>query len=170
MTDLYPGKTLAQFFDEAIAFEIQAAEIYTGLSRMFLHSPDIMAVWDKMHNDEIFHAGELRKLKTELTYEQLSAPIGEAMWEKVVSVRQLLSGELLSSINDLSDAYELANQLESSELNAIFQFFLETMPSKERRRLLLSKITEHTGRLYDLGRRFRGKTSMKQISARHIPP
>ena len=169
MTDLQSGKTLAQFFEEAISFERKAAEIYTELSRMFSHSPDVSVIWDQMRNDELFHADELQNLRIELTHEQLSASVDETMWEKVVSVHQLLREESLSSIKDLSDAYELANQLESSEVNAIFQFLLETMPSHERRRYVLSKISEHLERLYGLGRRFGGKVSMKQISAQHTP-
>jgi len=153
-----------QLFDEAIAFEKKAAETY--VTRLFSHYPEVSAVWNNMRNDELLHADVLQNLRVELSHKYLSSAVEEAMWEKVISVNQLLGGDLIGPIENLCDAYELANQLEASEVNAIFEFLIETMPNLERKRFVFSMITEHLERLYDLDHKFQGKVGMRHILAR----
>ena len=167
MTESSHKQTMDQLFDKAIAFEKRAAETYVELARLFSHYPEVSAVWNHMRDDELLHADVLQNLRTELSHEYLSSVVEEAIWEKVISVNQLLSGDLIGPIKNVGDAYELAHQLEASEVNAIFEFLIETMPNRERKRFVVSMITEHLERLYSLDRKFQGKVGMRHILARH---
>jgi len=170
MTESSHKQTVDQLFDEAIAFERKAAETYVELSRLFSHYPEVSAVWNNMRDDELFHADVLENLRTELSHKHLSSAVEQAVWKKVISVNQLLGGDLIGPIRNLRDAYELAHQLEASEVNAIFQFLIEVMPNPERKRFVLSMLKQHLERLYDLDRKYQGKMGMSHILARRTLP
>jgi hypothetical protein len=69
-----------------------------------------------------------------------------------------MNQDLLGSINSLKDAYELAHQLEYSEVNAIFEFLtVDAIPGNTERGFVRTHITMHQKRLTDFSENYSGK-------------
>jgi hypothetical protein len=77
-------------------------------------------------------------------------------WERAAEVFYSALAEIRSEkITTLDDAYELANRLESSEINSVFQMLvLDKLDPDTRRELLRSQFEEHVARLAELRRTF----------------
>ena len=66
---------------------------------------------------------------------------------------------------NLNDAYEVAHELEFSEINGIFKFLtIEVITSEERSKFMRDEITKHERKLLDFGDTFGDKTWRMQIA------
>ncbi len=163
-------KTIFHLFEHAIAIEYKAAEIYCTFSSLFSHVPEIAAFWKALEQDEMFHMETLVALLDGLRPDQYDAPVDRQLWEDMVAVHDLINGNLTVSVSSLDDAYEVANELEFSEINAIFKFLtIEAITSEERSKFMRDEITKHERKLLDFTDTFGDKTWRMQIAIQRPP-
>ena len=108
--------------------------------------------------DEAQHAEWLEGLKAKLTTEQLSRLVDAPTMELLQAVAGFSVEEALLDVKNLEDAYQLVNDLESGETNAIFQFLLNNFEADVQiRGFLQSQLNKHISRLsIDLPAQYRG--------------
>jgi hypothetical protein len=69
----------------------------------------------------------------------------------------------------LNDAYELAHELENSEVNSIFKFLTsELIPSDKQEEFIFSTIKQHQQKLLDFDRNFGDSEWRKGIKIQRI--
>jgi rubrerythrin len=136
----------------AILAEEKARIFYSGLVKMFLHVPQVSAVWKEMMSDEVLHARKLKEI-FKLVSEKEAVMPDASIYEKLGSkLNSIVLEDVFNSIDTLDDAYEIAYSLENSEINDSFKFIMnEYVPSGERHNFVLSMIWEHVSRLENLG-------------------
>ncbi|MDI6809132.1 MAG: hypothetical protein QME66_09155 [Candidatus Eisenbacteria bacterium] len=159
--------TVERLFESAIEIEYAAADIYKKLSVLFSHEPRVHAFWRGLFDDEVRHATTLQDVLGSLTPEQLLLPPDMEMWNNIVRIQRMFRKDLVGPIDNLDAAYELAHDLEFSEVNAIFKFLAgEFVPSEERKRFVHSEIVQHLQKLTHFGENFGEKGWRKEISVR----
>lgn len=150
MSELIQQHTLGQLFERAIQIENQAGSIYREMEKRFSHHPVSAALWKVMAADEDVHARILRQIYEGASPERLSQPSPPEAWVSISDIYKLVNQDSLDSVETLQDAYELAHQLEHSEVNAIFEFLsLEVVPNAIERDFVRSHIVRHQGRLLE---------------------
>lgn len=169
MIELSSKDTIEAIFECAIEIEYKAADIYKEFSQLFSHIPEISAFWQGLIEDEKQHADMLQDVRNSLTSEQLLSPCDKELLERVARIQRMLSKITIESINNLNDAYELAHELEFSEVNTIFKLLAtEFVLSKERKQFVISEITEHQQKLVDFNRSFGDREWRKGISTHAV--
>lgn len=155
-------------FDDAIAIEMIAAKIYNDFQTMFGYMDDIAEFWEGMKDDEIKHAEILRDTRDSLAHDVLESQADPLVWENLLSVKMKLMHYKKEDIHNLNDAYELAHQLESSEVNSIFKFlYLEYFSTSLRQAFILSEIQNHQNKLMLFSEQFGTQKWQKQILIRN---
>ncbi len=142
------GSTVVDLFALAIVAETSAAEFYRGLAAKFATYGDIAEFWQRYVTDEITHARWLARLQGNLSVEQLAARADPVMLENARHAASVSVEALLDEVHTLADAYELANDLESSETNAVFEFLISSFPTDaDVLSFLRTQLIEHVNRL-----------------------
>ncbi len=142
------GTTVADLFALAIAAETSAAEFYRGLAVKFTRYSDVTEFWQRYMTDEIEHARWLARLQSNLSVEQLAARADLSMLENARRAANVSVETLLDEVHTLADAYELVNDLENSETNAVFEFLISSFPTDpEVSSFLRAQLSEHVDRL-----------------------
>lgn len=156
--------TLAEFFQSGIEIEQKVADIYTAISRMFDHVPDVAAFWEKMAEDEREHVKAITEIRDSLSAEQMASPCSEEQWKSIERTKRYLGGDLTRDILNLDDAYELANEIEDHEVMIVFQVIaIELVPKPVRDELIALKIKEHLSRIDSFEKDFGGAVWRKTI-------
>ena len=142
------GTTVADLFALAIAAETSAAEFYRGLAAKFSEYGDVAEFWQRYVTDEISHARWLARLQGNLSVERLAARADSAMLENARHAASVSVEALLDQVHTLADAYEVVNDLENSETNAVFEFLISNFPTDpEVLSFLRTQLMEHVDRL-----------------------
>lgn len=142
------GTTIADLFALAIAAETSAAEFYRGLAAKFAGYSDVAEFWQRYATDEIAHARWLARLQGNVSLEQLAARADPVMLENARHAANISAEKLLADVHNLADAYELVNDLESSEINVVFDFLISSFPTdQEILSFLRAQLSEHINRL-----------------------
>ena len=142
------GTTVADLFALAITAETSAAEFYRGLAAKFSEHSDVAVFWQRYVTDEIAHARWLARLQGNLSVEQLAARADPEMLEKSRHAANVSVEALLDDVHTLEDAYELVNDLESSETNAVFEFLVSSFPTDaDVLSFLRTQLMDHVDRL-----------------------
>ncbi len=158
-------KTIGDLFEHAIEIEYKAAQIYEELLKLFPHVPGLAAFWQEMREDELEHTKILQETQQLLTPEQLMMQPGGKIWENIAVLLRMLDQNPVAEVKSLDDAFELAHEIESTEVNAIFRFLaVECVPSDKRKRFVLSVIEQHLKRLSDFGERFGDRSWRRDIN------
>ena len=161
-------KTLDALFGVAISLENLAAAVYGRFSIWFGHVGPVAAFWKMMQADEHEHAAVLEKIRASLSREELDSPADPKLWVEAVNLQRFLSGQPAGPINSLEDAFELAHEIEFSEVNTIFRFLATRfVPFKARSEFVLSQITRHQKKISSFSREFGGRAWRLRIQARH---
>jgi rubrerythrin len=162
-------QTIFHLFEHAIAIEYKAAEMYCTFSRLFSHVPEISAFWTGLEQDEMFHMETLVTLLDGLRPDEYDAPVDKQLWENMVAVHDLINGNLAISVSNLNDAYEVAHELEFSEINGIFKFLtIEAITSEEQGQFMRDEITKHERKLIDFGDTFGDKAWRLKIAIQQL--
>ena len=157
--------TIAQAFEIAIATEKAAERLFLGLETKFAYREDLAMFWKQHALDEADHAKWLEGLKAKLTEQQLSQPVED----RIVEMLQVVSGysieKALQGVRNLEDAYQLVNDIESGETNAIFEFLLNNFEKDDQMRdFLRAQLTHHMNRLsLELPEAYRGNETRRAI-------
>jgi rubrerythrin len=161
--------TIEAIFERAIGFEYKAADLYKEFSKLFSNIQEISSFWQELSEDEIEHADTLQNIRKSLTSEQLLSPCDEEMLMKVDITQRVVAEVSIASIKNLDDAYELAHELEFSEVNAIFTLLaIKFVPSEERKQFIISEIKQHQQKLVDFTHNFGDRDWRKGISIHAI--
>ena len=166
MSDLSPKTTFEEIFENAIEIEKSAGQIYAKFAKMFSSFPKAAEFWKEMNRDELDHAKWLIEIKETLSDEELSSSPDYNLILKVHHINKLLEEYSARNIDNLDDAYELANEIESSEVNNLFSLLAHKFISSEnKRRILLSEITEHQMKIIDFPKNFGDEILRKEVKA-----
>jgi hypothetical protein len=89
--------------------------------------------------------------------------VGNEQWNSVTRVEGLIKEATTKEVNTLSDAYEMAHQLEMSELNTLFKMLVNNyLPDEEGHKFIVADVKEHIHRLMKFGKEY------TQSQKRHI--
>ena len=140
--------TIAELFELAIGAEKAAETLYRGLEAKFAHHPKVADFWRAYAIEEAGHARWLKRLRDRASPEQLSAPADPNVQRGMHEVHEFSIEDALKGIKNLEDAYQLANELESAETNATFEFLITNFPSDERTQSFLrTQLKSHVGKI-----------------------
>ena len=144
-----PGsQTVATLIELAIASEQASQELYVRLAQKYSYLPQIADFWQKMSLDEEAHARGLEKIRDSLTPEQLQAPVDPVVFEQAKRSASLSVEDKLNPISTLEDAYQLAHDLEHSEINTVFEFITAEFISLDvQREFVSAQLKKHAARL-----------------------
>jgi rubrerythrin len=135
-------------FEYAIAAEHYARELYGEFARLFAADPRVVAFWQRYAAEEMGHARWLEQLLKKLPPETCDAP---ADFDKLEAARHMIKVPLtqaLATVETLEDAYQLAHELESSEINTIFEFLLFTFADDpQATQFARDQLSDHVARL-----------------------
>lgn len=162
--------TLQQVLDRAIQLEEAVADLYRRLQACFSHHPQSAALWEAMAADEDGHAHFLREVQARSPGEILAQQATAETAARVLRVSRLVGQDLLGPIRTLRDAYDVAHQLESSEINAILEFLVtEALPGDFEAEFIRDHITAHQQRLTDF-RQSADPSTWTRVTARTSSP
>ena len=135
-------------FEYAIAAEHYARGLYHEFARLFAADPRVAAFWQRYSAEEMGHAAWLEQLLKKLPPETGDAP---ADFDKLDMARHMIKVPLahaLAKVETLEDAYQLAHELESSELNTMFEFLLFTFSDDpQATQFARAQLSDHVARL-----------------------
>jgi hypothetical protein len=159
--------TAAQAFEVAIAAEKAAEKLFRGLETKFARHEDVAAFWRQYALDEVQHAKWLEDLKARQTAEQLTSLVDAHTVELLQAVTSISVEKALLGVKNLEDAYQLVNDIENGETNAIFQFLLDNFEADEQMQVFLrAQLNKHIAKLsIDLPIQYKGALSRKAIQA-----
>jgi hypothetical protein len=101
-----------------------------------------------MAAEEACHENRLAEWRASLSAARLSQPADGRMLQMGETLLGTSVEELLDGVRNLDDAYETAHDLESSETNAIFRFFITEFSQDQRVIAALRQdLDEHVERL-----------------------
>ena len=142
------GATIAQLFALAIEVERAAERLYRGLEAKFASHPEIAGFWRQYADEEAGHALWLERLRDKLAPERLSVPAAPAMLESARVLLQWLIKNPVKEVKNLEDAYQLANELEHSEINVIFEFLITNFSvDRDTPSFLRAQLRKHLAKL-----------------------
>jgi rubrerythrin len=140
--------TVDQLFELAIALERAAEALYQGMATRFAHAPDVARFWQQYAAEESTHARGLAHIQAELSPEHLSETADAEMVEQARRRLKVSVGTQLNQVRNLEDAYQLANELESTETNAVFEFLIEHFSAtQEAQSFVRAQLENHIGKL-----------------------
>jgi hypothetical protein len=153
---------LGKIFEKAIETKKRVGQIYRQFARLFSHIPEVEDFWRKMNINQITHADWLKEIKESLTEEQiLSLPEVELVL-KTHSIKNLFDKHSKKEIGSLHDAYEVAHEIESSEVNNLFKMLSrEFISSEKKKNFILAEIDEHRRQIMSFPEKF--EDGMKEI-------
>lgn len=159
--------TVAQAFEVAIGAEKAAEKLFRGLEAKFVRHEDVAMFWKGYALDEVQHAQWLEGLKARQTAEQLASLVDAHTVGLLQAVTGLSVEKALLGVKNLEDAYQLVNEIENGETNAIFQFLLDNFEADgQMQGFLRAQLNKHIAKLsIDLPLQYKGILSRKAIQA-----
>jgi len=156
--------TLGEFLQEAIRIEKMAADIYRNLAELFVNRKNISSFWRGLMEDELIHAAMLEKSRSALADKDLKSPVDLSLLLKIQEVNKFIKENPLNQIQDLDDAFELAHELEFSEVNVIFKFLtFDLVPWIYQEELIENMLQIHQQKLIHFDEAFGDKKRRKTI-------
>ena len=145
-----PRKVYRRF----VEFEERAAAIYLQLASRFSHDPKLSSFWLLMALHEKQHAGLLQFcLQDGLFASDLP---DSAEIQKTAALFKRLETRAAAPMLNVEDAFELALELESSEVNSLYCYLTTTLHSSMYllRRKIASSMPDHVDELLVTARKF----------------
>lgn len=136
----------------ASSIESAANSIYLVFQKQFSDNhPAASKIWAQLADDESNHAAELQRILDTMPQDKLDAPVDEEavrIISRIVLDVDQVKNRVLNQTKTLKDAYELAHELEYSEVNALFEYCtLGIIPCEDRKDFIVGMINEHLARL-----------------------
>ena len=156
-------KTLQHLFELAINWETQAHDLYIKFANLFEHVPKVSEFWIQLSKDESGHIEVLKGILNKIPTEKRLMEVSNEQWNSVTRVEGLIKEATTKEVNTLSDAYEMAHQLEMSEVNTLFKILVnDYLPDKEGHKFIMADVTEHIDKLMTFEKEY------TQSQRRHI--
>ena len=162
-----PNITVKEAFEAAIGAEKAAEDFFHGLEAKFKHNHEVSLLWRQYAEDEAMHARWLEALRDKVSQEELSTFVDEHTVQLLKVVEHISVEKALVNIHDLEDAYELVNEIENGETNAIFCFLTDNFAADDKMRdFLRGQLNNHVARLaIDLPPQYQGAAARRKIKA-----
>ncbi len=162
-------KTTRELFELAIAAEKATESLYLGMAKLFAAYPDVAEFWEKYAAEEVMHAKWLRRIRDTASPERLAEDADPTQLENAHRALQMSVEHALAGINNLEEAYQLANDVENSETNAVFEFLVTHFSEdKKVQAFLRSQLREHVGRLMiSFPAQFKHAAYRREVKAAH---
>ena len=163
-------KTVGDLFEQAILCERTAKAVYSQLTQMFPDTLDASIIFDDLARDEERHAMELEMVRDGLSEVELGSSADPEMTKKLKEMGDLSVRKLLAPVNNLNDAYELAHELEYSEINKVFEVLaMKAVPTETQKSFVLAEIRQHFAKLDVLANRFPNCEARMRIAVKCRP-
>ena len=121
-------QTVNHLFDVAIAAENAAEAMYYILAESFAAYPSVAQFWREMAHGEVIHARALERIRSRLDGAALSAPASSEILTRATEAGRFDMAAAARAVVDLEAAYQLAHEVENSEINAVFEFLVGVFP------------------------------------------
>ncbi len=140
--------TIGHLIELAIQGERINQAIYLRFGKKFERYPEVAAFWNSYAGEENGHAGWLAQLRERAGVDRLNQLADPDILQQAQRALTRSVEELLDGITDLQDAYELANELEHSETNTVFEFLINYFAEDAQTQTFLrAQLNDHIGRL-----------------------
>lgn len=140
--------TIAHLVELAIQGERTSETFYKRVAAKFRQHPEVEQFWLQYAAEEDGHARWLEKLRQRSDPAKMTALADPAILTEAERAISISMDSLLWSIRNLQDAYELANELEHSETNSVFEFLISYFAEdSETQSFLRAQLNDHVGRL-----------------------
>jgi len=150
-----PDKTIQALFELAINWETQAHDLYANFAKLFNNEPKVSAFWIQLSKDESGHIVVLKDILNKISIEKRLMVVGNEQWNSVTRVEGLIKEASTRKVLTLDDAYDLAHQLEMSEVNTVFKILVNNnLPDEEGHKFIVSDVTEHIEKLMRFGKEY----------------
>lgn len=158
MIDQNVDLTVREVLERAIQIEKSVADLYAIFAKRFSHIPGMSDFWIDLRRDEIGHMGELRTIYESLPEEKLCSAESRAISASVNRAMESVEGECISKIKTLDDAYQIAHDLEFSEINTIFKYLtIDLVSPPLRAEIITYQVDEHEQKLEDFDKLYGDK-------------
>ena len=155
-------------FDLAINWETQARDLYANYANLFKHEPKISAFWIQLSKDESGHIDLLKDILNKISTEKRLMVVGNEQWTSVARVEGLIKEASTRKVLTLDDAYDLAHQLEMSEVNTVFKILVnDYLPDEKGHKFIFFDVKEHIERLMKFGKEYT-QSQKRRINVRSI--
>lgn len=142
--------TVAELFDIAIFLEEAGEGVYGYWQRLFANYPKAAAFWKEYQEEELQHAGLLRKIRSNLSPERLAEPADNTVYQAACDVRNSIK-YIKRDVDNLDEALELAVQYENSEINTILEFLVTHFSGEEgTKEMVHEQMRKHVEKLNKL--------------------
>jgi len=150
-----PDKTLQMLCKLMIDWESQARDLYLNFANLFSYDPKISEFWLQLSKDESGHIDVLTDILNKTPREKLLMELSNEKWNSLTRVEGLIKEASTKKIQTLNDAYEIAHQLETSEMNILLKMLVnEYLPDEEGYKFIFSDVTEHIEKLMKFGKEY----------------
>ncbi len=140
--------TIAHLIELAIQGERLAERFYQKLAGRFSRYPDVAAFWNGYAAEENGHARWLIGLCERAGADRLNQPADPLVLEQAERAISVPIDGLVAGVKTLQDAYDVANELEHSETNMVFEFLISYFAEDAQARTFLrSQLSGHVSRL-----------------------
>jgi hypothetical protein len=141
---------VTELFDIAIGLEEAGEAIYGHWKTIFAEYPKVVAFWEQYREEEFLHAKLLKKIKANLSPEQLAKPADLAVYQAALNVQDDTK-RIKRDVDTLDEALELASQIENSEINTILEFLVTHFSQEETtKEMVHHQMREHVETLNNL--------------------
>jgi len=135
--------------------------------KKFAHVPEIVEFWGSMVEDESKHAKNLEEVYDTLTDVERSGPADSHLIRELRGILALRLEDVTGPVKTLDDAFNIANELEDSEVNAAFRTLMKKfIPKEKQRRALLETVEVHLARLTYFSENYGDSAWRKSIKAK----
>jgi hypothetical protein len=153
-------------YDGFISFEERSAALYLELSVRFFNSAELSWFWVQMAMEEKQHAGMLQHCREAGVF--ASELPGKDQIQKLSTLFQRLEARLAQPELKADDAFEMAIELESSEINDIYSQLTAPIegPAHVMRKKMELSVAGHFERLQEAAARFDASPAVQRRLAR----
>ncbi len=154
--------TATDLLEAIVSAETAAVAFYDRMVIAFEHHPSAKQLWEAMRADEEQHLAAVNRIRAHSSRER-SIPASDLA--AVLRQQETLTEERIRAIRDLHDAYELAHELESLEMDRLGPYLSRFVPASDRA-AVLQEVLAHQARLAEFRRTSPGWQWMRSVPAR----
>jgi hypothetical protein len=156
-------------YDGFIRFEERSAALYLELSVRFFGNPDLSWFWVEMAMEEKLHAGMLQHCREAGVF--ASELPGKDEIQRLSSLFRQLEARLAQPELTLDDAFDMAIELESSEINDVYSRLTAPIqgPAYVMRKKMELSLAGHFDRLHEAACKFNVSRSTQARLAELLP-
>jgi rubrerythrin len=159
--------TVRETIETAIAAERASEALYRGLQARFAPYKGIADFFEAYALEESKHVQWLESLRSRLDDQTLNQIVDASIEYSLQNVSAFSVEKALTRVSNLEDAFQLVNEIESAETNAIFQFLLDHFePDESVKAFLRQQLEKHVDKLrWGLPAEYQGTVARQALRA-----